>query len=416
MILLIDDRQARTFEPFASSRPLSEVRAGALLIRERWAQLLDVPATAFLSSPHLWGFAEFDAPPFLAAPTSTALWAVNTRALPLLTQRVSASTRVLTIDGEVAAVRLDGGVDAEGHAGFAGGEWPPALGYGLPDGTGDEAEVQAVDGVWLRSVWDLIAHLPTLLTSDIPPLAIHLQAERILDDPRIAVLGDAGVWAEPSAIIEPFSAFDTTAGPVLICRGARVQAFTRVVGPCFIGPESIVTTDRIAASSIGASCRVHGELSMSILIGHVNKAHEGFVGHSVLGRWTNLGAGTTTSNLKNTYGPVSLWTPTGFQETGLQFLGTFAGDHVKTGIGLRLSTGCVLGVGANVVEGTPPRAVPPFAWGARAPYTQYRVDRFLDTAARVMLRRGVTLDEAARAWWRAVYAHAVSDAASAGNG
>ena len=84
---------------------------------------------------------------------------------------------------------------------------------------------------------------------------------------------------------------------------------------------------------------MHGELSNSILIGHANKGHDGFVGHSILGRWVNLGAGTITSNLKNTYGTVQLWTPDGVRETGLQFLGTLFGDHAKTGIGLRLTTG-----------------------------------------------------------------------------
>ena len=68
------------------------------------------------------------------------------------------------------------------------------------------------------------------------------------------------------------------------------------------------------------------------------KGHEGFVGHSYLGRWVNLGAGTTTSNLKNTYGSVALWTPDGVRDTGLQFLGTLFGDHAKTGIGLTLTT------------------------------------------------------------------------------
>ena len=106
----------------------------------------------------------------------------------------------------------------------------------------------------------------------------------------------------------------------------------------------------MAASAIGHNCRVHGETSNSVFLAYSNKGHDGFVGHSYFGRWVNLGAGTTTSNLKNTYGPVSLWTPSGIRDSGLQFLGTFAGDHAKTGIGLRLTTGTVLGAGAPIVE------------------------------------------------------------------
>ncbi len=179
--------------------------------------------------------------------------------------------------------------------------------------------------------------------------------------------------------------------------------FTRVIGPCFIGCDSIVTADRIAGSSIGEQCRVHGELSASIFLGHSNKGHDGFVGHSVLGRWVNLGAGTTTSNLKNTYGSVALWTPEGVRDSGLQFLGTMFGDHVKTGIGLRLTTGCVLGAGANVFDRMPPKVVAPFSWGAGAPYDRFDRAKFSETAGRMMARRGVTLSDDMAAWWHEVY-------------
>jgi hypothetical protein len=121
------------------------------------------------------------------------------------------------------------------------------------------------------------------------------------------------------------------------------------------------------------------------------------VGHSYLGRWVNLGAMTTTSNLKNTYGAVQLWTPSGMKDTGLQFLGTFFGDHVKTGIGTLLSTGTVIGAGASVFgTSMPPRGVPPFAWGDKEPYDTYDVSRFLVVAERMMSRRDVKLSDKAR--------------------
>jgi len=150
---------------------------------------------------------------------------------------------------------------------------------------------------------------------------------------------------------------------------------------------------------------VHGEVSNVIFIGHANKGHDGFVGHSILGRWVNLGAGTITSNLKNTYGTVQLWTPDGIRETGLQFLGTLFGDHAKTGIGLRLTTGTVIGAGANVY-GTvmPPKAVPPFGWGEAGSLAAYRVEKFLEVAERMMARRHVTLTEGARQQLLASYA------------
>jgi hypothetical protein len=125
------------------------------------------------------------------------------------------------------------------------------------------------------------------------------------------------------------------------------------------------------------------------MLGFSNKGHTGFVGHSYLGRWVNLGAGTTTSNLKNTYGSVQLSMPSGMRETGAQFLGTLFGDHVKTGIGTMLTTGTILGMGANVYGGSvSSKYVAPFTWGAD---DTYEIHKFIDVAQRMMSRRHVEL-------------------------
>jgi len=117
----------------------------------------------------------------------------------------------------------------------------------------------------------------------------------------------------------------------------------------------------------------------------------------MIGRWVNLGAGTITSNLKNTYGPVHLWTPDGTRDTGMQFLGTLFGDHAKTGIGVRLTTGCVLGAGANVFGSViPPKAVAPFSWGEAGSFEPYHLDKFLEAAERMMARRDVALEDGMR--------------------
>ena len=154
--------------------------------------------------------------------------------------------------------------------------------------------------------------------------------------------------------------------------------------------------DRVANCSIGEFSKIRGEISSSIVLGHSNKGHTGFVGHSYLGRWVNLGAGTTTSNLKNTYGTVPLWTPEGVRDTGQQFLGTLFGDHAKTGIGMMLTTGTVLSAGANVYGSSmPPKYVPPFAWGEE-PYQTFTAAKFLAVAERMMQRRDVTMSNRQR--------------------
>lgn len=124
-------------------------------------------------------------------------------------------------------------------------------------------------------------------------------------------------------------------------------------------------------------------------MGFANKAHDGFVGHSVVGHWVNLGAGTTTSNLKNTYGPVRLDLPAGRVETGRQYLGALLGDHAKAAIGTMFATGSVIGAGANVFgSGHPPKYVPPMAWGESSGATMTK-EGFVAIAERVMPRRNV---------------------------
>jgi UDP-N-acetylglucosamine diphosphorylase/glucosamine-1-phosphate N-acetyltransferase len=203
--------------------------------------------------------------------------------------------------------------------------------------------------------------------------------------------------------IEPHVVLDASAGPILIQPGAHIHAFTRINGPCYIGRAVTIMGGDISGCSIGDVCKVRGELSNTVFAGYANKGHDGFVGHSYIGRWVNLGAGTITSNLKNTYGTVALWTPGGIRDTKMQFLGTLFGDHVKTGIGLRLTTGTVLGAGANVYGSMPPKVVEPFSWGDSSPYETYRADKFLETATRMMARRHVEMSERARRHLTAVH-------------
>ncbi len=393
-IHLYDDAIARTFEPFALTRPAGELRAGALLVRERWMRALGAPVAGHLTSPHLAGFEEPGSAPVVDSGTLPAgTWVANARFLPALT-RLPVEDAVLVAGTAVAAVRLRTPLPASAFA----------------DGTVDLASLTPAEGVrktlasgwWAHDVWDYVRHLVPMLEHDIPVLGGSMPASLPTGAIRV---GTHPIYVEPGADVEPAVCFDTSAGPILLRAGSHAHAFTRLVGPLYVGEGSSVTADKIAASSIGDTCKVHGELSNSIFTGHSNKGHDGFVGHSMLGRWVNLGAGTITSNLKNTYGTVQLWTPAGIRETGLQFLGTLFGDHAKTGIGLTLTTGSVLGAGANVYGSQmPPKAVAPFAWGEAGAFVEYRADKFVDVAERMMSRRHVTMSDGMRRMLLASYA------------
>ena len=251
-----------------------------------------------------------------------------------------------------------------------------------------------VKGRWINHAWELVGTLVEQLSEDIPLRARSLT--RIASH-SAEVMGDQPVFVEEGAEIGPQVVLDASDGPILVRKGAVIKPFTYLVGPISVGRGSQIMGARVAASSIGDHCKIRGEFNNSLVLGHSNKGHAGFVGHSYLGRWVNLGALTTTSNLKNTYGPVHMWTPTGVRDTGQQFLGTLFGDHAKTGIGLMISTGTVIGAGANVFgSSAPPTVVPPFAWGDSAPYETFEITKFLTVAERVMARRDVKLGDKAR--------------------
>lgn len=383
-LYLYDDAIARAFEPYATTRPVSELRAGTSVISQRWAAAADVRATAFASSAHLVDFDEADAPHALAANATIPAGAIvaNSRFVVALDEELRASDSAWKADGRVCAVRLA----------------QPLPASSLTDGSLSLDSLASEDaarlrGRWLSAVWDFVAQLSMQLADDIAALAPSLSNA----SHAASVLGSHTVTIENGATIEPYVVLDATAGPILVRRGAAISAFTRLVGPCFIGADSTIVGDRVANCSIGEKCKIRGEISSTIVLGHSNKGHTGFVGHSYLGRWVNLGAGTTTSNLKNTYGTVQMWTPNGVTDTGQQFLGTIFGDHVKTGIGTMLTTGTVLGAGANIYgSGSHPKMVAPFSWGEGEPYAVFRASKFVEVAERVMKRRSVELTDALR--------------------
>jgi UDP-N-acetylglucosamine diphosphorylase/glucosamine-1-phosphate N-acetyltransferase len=220
-----------------------------------------------------------------------------------------------------------------------------------------------------------------------------------------------GVFIHPSARVMPTAVLDHEAGKVVIDEGALVRPGAVLIGPCYVGPHTTVlerATIR-AGTAIGPRCKVNGEVAGTVFQGYANKAHEGYLGDSWVGEWVNLGAGTTNSNLLNTYGEViARATPTGPNErTGEQFLGAVIGDHVKTAICTRLFTGCVLGTGCMfactaAVSG----CVPAFSWVTDEGRKDYRFDKFMEAARSAMARRNATPGQAYIERLRALATHA----------
>jgi len=382
-LYLLDPDPGPPWLPFAGVRPLCELRAGAHLIRERWEVFVGAETSEIFALPHLAGFVEPGVPRVAARHpvTGPAVIGSSTFAPRGLAGELPGVPFRLTCRG----ITVGWGVPA-------GAVW---------DGPQPHAQTVEVSGMVLHGIWDLVPALERLLAED---LAALLGDSDAIPSGAI-VIGDPAALALREATVEPGVVFDLSHGPVVLESGALVRSGTRLEGPLWVGANAQVFGGPIRLSAIGPRCHVRGEMSNCVFLGYANKAHDGFVGHSVVGRWANLGAGTTTSNLKNTYGPVRLDAAGTSIDTGLQFLGSLIGDHAKTAIGTLLGTGTIVGAGANVFGAVrPPKYVPPFAWGGEAG-TEARMSRdgFLTVAGRVLPRRDLAADEATLAGLGRVY-------------
>ncbi len=168
-------------------------------------------------------------------------------------------------------------------------------------------------------------------------------------------------------------------GSLAMCEHSALKMSAKIYGPTTVGPHS----------------KVGGEVNNSVIYGYSNKAHDGFLGNSVLGEWCNLGADTNNSNLKNNYEEVKVWNyqSGGFKRTGLQFCGLIMGDHSKAGINTMFNTGTVVGVSSNIFgSGFPRNFVPSFSWGGASGFETYKTSKAFQTAKLVMSRRNIDFD------------------------
>jgi len=205
------------------------------------------------------------------------------------------------------------------------------------------------------------------------------------------VAGDQNIIVDPKAVLGPGVVLDGSKGPVIIEEGATIGANSVLTGPCVIGKFTTVAPLSFIreGTSIGMMCKVAGEIANSIIQGWTNKAHYGYLGHSYLGEWVNLGAGTTTSNLKNTYGPIKMHIGKKEIVTDRRLLGSMIGDHSKTAIGTRLMSGTYVGYCSMLAASTlPPRFVPSFSFWTDRGMEPYKLDKAREVMSQVYARRG----------------------------
>ena len=239
--------------------------------------------------------------------------------------------------------------------------------------------------------WDLVNSNAELIEEDYFRLGKR-GCEGKMDD-RVRVYGDREkVYVGEGSFVEASITLDARDGPIYIGSETVVHAGSRISGPTYIGDKTVITSGLIREGcSVGNVCRVGGELEETIVQGYSNKYHTGFVGHAYIGEWVNLGAATTNSDLKNTYGTVQVVTGGKKVDTGQKKVGCFIGDHVKTSVGTQIYTGRKIGV-ASHVHGFVTEDVPAFTIWAKslgAKSVELELESAIKTQERVFSRRGV---------------------------
>jgi UDP-N-acetylglucosamine diphosphorylase/glucosamine-1-phosphate N-acetyltransferase len=393
-LCLFEDEHAADFEPLSLTRPVFDLYSGRTSLADKICRFFGPCELGLVVRPYLaelsrrqWPGTPVNDPAWLRAETTIL---VNARWLPPVDGVVALVDPGIGMVGEEIAYAI---VDAPRLADCS----PGSLRECLDSWRGD-LPAHSAGGVLLRHGWDLVHHNRGQLVED----CRELPANPV--DSSLTVLGPRDqLYLAASARIEPMVVFDTTPGPIVIDQNAYVAAFSRIEGPCSIGPRSQVLGARLRGSvTLGPDCRIGGEVEASIVHGFSNKYHEGFLGHSYLGEWVNLGAGTNNSDLRNDYGEVTVTVSGRRIGTGMTKAGCLLGDHTKTGLGTLLNTGSNIGAFCNLLPGGfVPRYVPSFcSWWNAALSPNAELPGLLDTARTVMARRGQELTDAHIALYR----------------
>lgn len=366
--ILFDDQLIKSnLLPLTFTRPVAEIRFGIRTMREKWEAYLN-SKTSTLTESYL--DAKF---PLVKGEENILINAAVCPSVELVNEINSLQSEQLLVKGDkVIAMRTN-------LANL-------------------EADTEIVDTVETKCelfgftvVTDLFMLLDKALRQDFVDITKGRKSQKLSESNR--VIGAENIFIEEGAIVE-LAIINASYGPVYIAKDAEVMEGAVIRGPISLGEHSQI---KMAAkiygpSSFGPYVKVGGEVNNSVILGHSNKGHDGFMGQSVLGEWCNIGADTNVSNLKNTYETVKLWnySAESFVNTGLQFCGLVMGDHSKTGINTMLNTGTVVGVFSNIFgSGYPRNFISSFNWGGPSGFKKYNFDKALKVAEIVYSRRGM---------------------------
>ena len=393
-LVIFEDGGARDFYPLTELHAVYDLRLGLHTQSRRLQLYLGMPAAGYLTRRELAAVMAEEGYPQGLPKGDDSLFLVNARLWDCNWQRL----RKLA-PGESAA--LEDGTPVALHLDPEKAALPELDAEGLP--LFPQKPTYTVPGKVLTYPWDLTAANAAALVADsthLTPLNKEFAA------PGVTILNPERVFLGPDVQIHPQVVLDAREGPVVLEKGAVIEPFTVLQGPVAVGAHSRVKPHShiYDAASIGPHCKVCGEIENSILHSYVNKQHQGFLGHALLMPWTNLGADTNNSDLKNNYGPVRVSQRGVVRDSGTMFLGLIMGDHAKSAINTQFNTGTVVGVGANIFRsGFPPKEIRPFSWGGHDGAPLYQLEKALGVAGRVMARRDRKLTSAQKELLTAIW-------------
>lgn len=398
-VAFFEDDRVDGLSPCTLARPAFELLCGHFSLRERVLRRLDVTEWGALVRPHL---AETFREQHPEAHVNDLSWLAEGPTLLIngrwLSDRCTFDVQadeVAICDGTVVNILLEP-VEVEF---LKTTDFSSALAQ-----LARTRQATHADGILLEHAWDLVDRNPMQLTADFnsrpsPPAQV---------DAHVSVLGSpADIHIDPAAVVDPFVVLDARSGPIWIDPGAVIGSFTQLQGPCFIGEASHVFRAHIHdGTSIGPVCRVGGEIEASIMHGYVNKYHTGFLGHSYVCPWVNLGALSTNSDLKNDYSSVRVPTTGQLVDSGQTKVGCFIGDHTKTALGSLFNTGSSIGAMCLVLPSGEllPKHLPSFTrmWHGELGETP-NLEQLIETARMVMERRNHELTPALENLYRFLF-------------
>lgn len=384
--ILFDESIVRTnLLPLTFTRPVADIRVGILTIREKWEKRLKTK-TSTLTDIYL--SAKFPIVKESANVLINGSICPNDEIIEAI-KNLKPNQTVVYNDTIIALHVSEQELDNIGDASSEGIE---------------EVKITQCP-LKINHTWEIFSKNQMALLDDFRLLTKGRKSQKLSSTNRI--MGEENLFVEKGAIVE-CAILNATTGPIYIGKDAEIMEGAMIRGPFALceGAQVKMAAKIYGPTTIGPFCRVGGEVNNSVMFAYSNKAHDGFLGHSVIGEWCNLGADTNTSNLKNTYDTVRLWSyaKQTFVNTHLQFCGLIMGDHSKCAIDTQFNTGTVVGVNANIYgPGFQRNFIASFTWGGTAGHTNYNVQKAIDVAEIVFKRRNKDFNEVEKNLLTSVY-------------